>query len=400
MFILPEISMQEYLYDLPDERVAKYPLSERDASRLLEWRQGSIRHLQFLELPGLLDAHSILYFNNTKVIPARLYFRKPTGGLIEVFLLNPESPAVIDQAMQAGPGVEWRCAIGNLKRWNKGLVLERTLEYGALRVHLVDRQQQIVRFEWDNPALPFVKMVEAAGQAPIPPYLNRAAEESDKGRYQTVYSKQEGAVAAPTAGLHFTPNVLARLSSAGILQEELTLHVSAGTFRPVKAANAIEHDMHSEQVVVRRSNIEGLLKGRKVVAVGTTSMRTLESLYWYGARLCLNPEAVFQIDKLEPYGRDESALPSLRDAASALLQRMERDGVEEIHGSTSIYIFPGYRFRVVEGLVTNFHQPGSTLLLLVAAFTGNDQWKKIYEAALQNDYRFLSYGDSSLLWRS
>jgi S-adenosylmethionine:tRNA ribosyltransferase-isomerase len=344
-----------------------------------------------------------MFFNNTKVIPARMYFRKETGGLIEIFLLSPYEPPVVDLAMRSAPGLVWACTIGNLKRWTEGMSLRRTVQVDGedvlLTATLVDRGRQMVRFDWDQSGLPFAKLVEASGEAPIPPYLNRAAEDSDKSTYQTVYGKREGAVAAPTAGLHFTPAVLDSLQQKGIHLQELTLHVSAGTFRPVKVENAIEHDMHAEQVVVRRHNLEALLTGRPVVAVGTTSMRTLESIYWFGVRLLKEPDADFSIQKLEPYQYNGVQLPDIRTAAAAVLTAMEHRGLEELWGSTEIYIFPGYQFRVVDMLVTNFHQPSSTLLLLISAFTGGDAWKLIYKVALENEYRFLSYGDSSLLYR-
>jgi S-adenosylmethionine:tRNA ribosyltransferase-isomerase len=401
--MLPIININDFNYDLPEERIARYPLPERDASRLLVWKNGAIAHRVFRELPDLLSGDEVMFFNNTKVIPARMYFRKETGGLVEIFLLSPYEPPVVDLAMRSAPGLVWACTIGNLKRWIEGVPLRRTVvvdgEEVSLTATLVDRGRQLVRFDWDRYGLPFAKLVEACGEAPIPPYLNRSAEESDKSAYQTVYGKREGAVAAPTAGLHFTPAVMDRLQQKGVHLEELTLHVSAGTFRPVKAENAIEHDMHAEQVVVRRHNLEALLAGRPVVAVGTTSMRTLESIYWYGVRLLTHPDADFVIEKLAPYEYKGAPLPSMQTAAAAVLNVMEKRDMEELWGSTEIYIFPGYQFRVVDALVTNFHQPCSTLLLLISAFTGGDAWKDVYREALSNGYRFLSYGDSSLLYK-
>lgn len=402
MPLLPTINIQDFNYELPDLHIAKYPLSERDASKLLVWQQGEILHEQFRHLPDLLQGDEVLFFNNTKVIPARLFFTKETGSLIETFLLSPLSPALVEQAMQATGTTTWACAIGNLKRWKDGLVLRRTLEIDGrevlLQAHLSDRQQQVVRYEWNEPHLPFVKIIEAGGVVPIPPYLNRNAEASDRTTYQTVYSKREGAVAAPTAGLHFTPKVLEAVANKGIRLEELTLHVSAGTFKPVTDENAIDHEMHVEQVAVSRKNVEALLHGRRVIAVGTTSMRTLESLYWFGVRLLSNPNAEFSIGQYEPYHQNVE-LPDLKTAAAKVLDFMARKGLEELHGATQIYIVPGYQFRVCDALITNFHQPCSTLLLLVSAFVGGDDWRKIYDAALNNDYRFLSYGDSSLLVR-
>lgn len=399
---LPSIDIQDYNYELPEERIAKYPLPERDASKLLVWRQGEVSHRQFRQLPELLTGDEVLFFNNTKVIPARLFFRKEAGTLLETFLLSPVNPPLVEQAMQATGTTTWSCAIGNLRRWKDGLVLHRTLKIEGrevfLQAHLADRRQQLVRYEWSEPHLPFVKIIEAAGVVPIPPYLNRQAEEADRNTYQTVYSKREGAVAAPTAGLHFTARVLDACLDAGVRMEELTLHVSAGTFKPVTADNAVDHDMHVEQVAVSLKNVEALTAGRKIIAVGTTSMRTLESLYWFGVRLLSDPDASFSIGQYEPY-QSHGHLPDLATAAKLVLDYMTRNGITELHGHTQIYIVPGYRFRVCDALITNFHQPCSTLLLLVSAFVGGDAWRDIYRAALDNGYRFLSYGDSSMLWR-
>jgi S-adenosylmethionine:tRNA ribosyltransferase-isomerase len=398
------LAINDFMYDLPDERIAKYPLPERDAAKLLVWCNGHIDHRIFSQLPDLLTGHETLFFNNTKVIPARLYFRKPSGGLIEVFLLEPSEPHLVELAMRATQSVVYQCTIGNLKRWAEGTTLSRNLDLGhgqqcCLRVTLLDKTAMTVRFEWDMPQLPFARIVEMAGVVPIPPYLNRDSEALDQQRYQTVYSKKEGAVAAPTAGLHFTPAVLEALQQKGIQLEELTLHVSAGTFRPVKLANALEHDMHSEQVIVRRSTIEALLQlDRLVVAVGTTSMRTLESLYWFGVALLRNPDAAFVIEQSTAF-EAPTQLPSKQEALQAVMDCLERRQWTELFGSTQIYITPGYTFRICEGLITNFHQPGSTLMLLVAAFTGGQAWRDIYSTAMAEGYRFLSYGDSSLLWR-
>jgi S-adenosylmethionine:tRNA ribosyltransferase-isomerase len=397
------IPINEYRYNLPDERIARYPLAERDSAKLLLWQQGQIAHHQFRDLQHLLSGQETLFFNNTKVIPARMYFRKATGALIEVFLLSPTLPALVEQAMRTRSEVHYECAIGNLKAWKEGTVLTRELHHGdqlfTLQLELLDRATMLVRFSWDDTGIAFAQIIEMAGEAPLPPYLQRAAEDSDKTRYQTVYSKKEGAVAAPTAGLHFTPELLTDLKQKGIHTEELTLHVSAGTFRPVKTENALDHDMHTEQVIVRRSNVEALLLNRPVVAVGTTSMRTLESIYWYGVLLLEQADAEFEIDQYLPARYQNKPLPTLQEAAMAVLERLERNGQQELYGNTQIYIFPGYQFRVCDALITNFHQPGSTLMLLVAAFTGGDAWKTIYQTALEQDYRFLSFGDSSLLYR-
>ena len=400
--LLPEIKMSDYWYDLPDTRIAKYPMAQRDQSKLLVGQNGRIAHRVFHEISDLFTGDEVLFFNNTKVIPARLFFRKTTGALIEIFMLNPIAPAVVDMAMQQTAQCDWACTIGNLKTWKNGIVLEREIEVNGqqilLKAELLDATKMHVRFSWEG-GLPLVMVLEAAGQTPIPPYLQRNAEDSDRQNYQTIYSKKEGAVAAPTAGLHFTPAVLNQLSAKGVELQEVTLHVSAGTFKPVKVENAMDHDMHFEQVVVQKANIMALMQGKKVVCVGTTASRTLESLYWYGVKLIYNPEAIFTIEKTDAYylAQNMPQLPTVAQAMQAILDKMERTQSVEIHGITQLYIMPGYTFRVCNALVTNFHQPGSTLLLLVAAFVGKEQWRTIYDTAMASNYRFLSYGDSSFL---
>ena len=395
-----DIKLENYRYELPDEAIAKYPLPERDQSKLLLYRKGNIQHQQFREIPDLLPENSLLFFNNTKVIPARLFFKKESGAQIELFLLQPASPTVlISELLSAEREGRWKCLIGNLKRWKEGTELARTLTVEGkevqVRAQLESRRDGLVYFQWDQ-GLSFAALVEAAGEIPLPPYLNRKPEESDKPRYQTVYSQEAGAVAAPTAGLHFTQAVLDQLAKKGIVTDYLTLHVSAGTFRPIKDSVA-EHPMHREQLIIRRRNVEALLASKgPVMAVGTTSMRTLESLYWYGVKLLQQPEAPFFISKEEAYTYQEEELPMPEIALKTILHKMEEEGKEEIWGETEIFIVPGYQFRLVKGLVTNFHQPESTLILLIASFIGPD-WKKVYQEALSKGYRFLSYGDSSLL---
>jgi S-adenosylmethionine:tRNA ribosyltransferase-isomerase len=393
------LSISDFHYQLPDERIAQYPLEERDASKLLEWRNGVIHHHVFRDLPERLTGEETLFFNNTRVIPARMYFRKPTGALIEVFLLEPVAPHLVELAMRCTQAVEYRCMIGNLKKWAEGSTLERSLGDTILRVTLLDRSDLRVRFEWDDTHMPFAKIIVLAGEIPIPPYLNRDAEALDTQRYQTIYSKKEGAVAAPTAGLHFTPAVMERLRAKGIGLEELTLHVSAGTFNPVKTEDALAHPMHCEQVVLRRETLEKLIASRCVVAVGTTSMRSLESVYWFGVKLLHDPESSFEIAQQTAISANANELPDRTTALRAVLDCFQRRGLDELYGHTQIYLVPGCRFHVCDALITNFHQPGSTLMLLVAAFTGGDYWRQIYQTALDADYRFLSYGDSSLLWR-
>jgi S-adenosylmethionine:tRNA ribosyltransferase-isomerase len=395
-----QINLSEYTYDLADEKIAKYPLAERDQSKLLFYQQGAIVHRNFKDVVELIPAKTTLFFNNTKVIPARLIFNKKTGAQIEIFLLKPFLPStILSIVMEEKQSVAWECMVGNFKKWKDDNPLERVLTLNgsqvSLKAYVHDRNKRLIRFEWNDASISFAEIVEASGKVPLPPYLNRAAEESDKPRYQTVYSQHDGAVAAPTAGLHFTPEILKALENKGICESFLTLHVSAGTFQPIKAENILEHPMHSEQLVVTKESIADVVAAEdKIIAVGTTSMRTLESLYWFGVRL-MNGNEVFVIQKLEPY-QDYESLPSRKSAFEAILSWMEINNLNQIIGTTEIFIFPGYEFRVCDGLITNFHQPGSTLILLVAAFIGAD-WKKLYDQALENNYRFLSYGDSSLL---
>lgn len=392
------IDVNEYKYELPNERIALYPLPERDQSKLLVYQNGSIEHSVFHEIHHHLPTGSTLFFNNTKVIPARLIFKKETGAEIEIFLLNPILPSsIVSIAMEANGTTQWHAAIGNAKRWNSGK-LQLEIPEGILEVELTDKVNSIVTFNWSPATLTFAEVISFTGKTPLPPYLKREVETSDRERYQTVYSEKEGAVAAPTAGLHFTKQVLRSLNSKNIATNFLTLHVSAGTFQPVKVENAVEHIMHSEQIVVTRNNLENLinLKG-KLIAVGTTSLRTLESLYWYGVKLQSNSTADFMIDQKFPYQKSVKSI-TREESFKNILAKMKKEEINQLIGQTSIYIMPGYAIKTADALITNFHQPGSTLLLLISAFVGND-WKKIYTSALENNYRFLSFGDSSLLWK-
>lgn len=398
--IFPSLKPEDYIYHLPDEAIAKHPLPRRDESKLLLYRKSQIAHHTFRELPSLLPSGSRLFFNNTKVIPARLHFHKETGAHIEIFLLQPAAPStIISEVLAQTESCSWLCMIGNQKRWKEGSSLEKILNLNGqeviLRARLDSKEQGLVHFQWQGSQISFAELVEASGEVPLPPYLNRKPEAGDKAQYQTVYSLKEGAVAAPTAGLHFTEEVLAKLKETGISTHYLTLHVSAGTFRPIKG-KIENHPMHREQVVISRQNLEDLYKdGGKFIAVGTTSMRTLESLYWYGVKLLKDPEAPFFISKEDAF-RPSGNLPTLKSAMGAVLEKMDRSKTDELWGETEIFIVPGYEFKVCQGLLTNFHQPESTLILLVAAFIGPD-WRKVYQDALKNNYRFLSYGDSSLL---
>lgn len=387
------------VYDLPDERIAKHPLAQRDSSKLLIYKNGEIIDQSFGQIGAHLPEKTTLFFNNTKVIPARLFFHKDTGALIEIFLLKPLEPSeVISQVMEATDSVTWECMVGNFKKWKDRqeltLILNDEANEIKLTASIADRSSTQIQFDWDNANYSFAEIVELAGKVPLPPYLNREAIDADKERYQTVYSKKEGAVAAPTAGLHFTDKVLEELAENGIKESFLTLHVSAGTFQPIKVENPKDHPMHSEQMAVEKQAIEDVINSEFVIPVGTTSMRTLESLYWFGVRL-LNGNESFDIQKLELYKTSED-LPSRKASFQAILDYMNKGDITQLVGKTEIFIMPGYQFRVCNGLITNFHQPGSTLLLLVSAFLKGN-WEKVYNHALENNYRFLSYGDSSLL---
>ncbi len=380
------IDLKDYHYSLPEEKIAKFPLKDRTSSKLLVYESGKISHRHFKHLGDHLPADSLLVFNDTKVIPARLIFQRATGARIEVFLLEPTTPSNYEQSMSAKGQCTWHCMIGNSKRWKED---EITVPEIGLRA---TRNKEAVTFRWEDDQT-FSEILEKAGKIPLPPYINREVSEDDKDTYQTVYSKHEGAVAAPTAGLHFTDELLDEIKAKGIKEDFLTLHVSAGTFQPIKAETVDEHPMHREQIIVTKQNVQHLLAHDTVIPVGTTSLRTLESLYWYGAKL-LTGETDFFIPKLLPY--EHPTPPTKEESLQAVLAYMERAQVDTIIGHTEIFIFPGYAFRICSGLVTNFHLPGSTLILLVAALIGED-WRTVYDEALSKDYRFLSYGDSSVL---
>ena len=397
------IQISDYNYPLPDERIAKFPLAERDHSKLLVYRHGEVSEDTFYNLPGYLPKGALMVFNNTKVIQARMHFRKETGALIEVFLLEPANPTDYELMFQTTGHCSWLCMIGNLKKWKEGTlkrefdVKGKHLTLSATRIKEVHTSHW-VDFDWDNPDVSFAEILDAVGELPIPPYLNRETQESDKKTYQTVYSKIKGSVAAPTAGLHFTERVLADLVAHGIDREELTLHVGAGTFKPVKSKEIEGHEMHTEYISVHRQTLEKLIahEGR-AIAVGTTSVRTLESLYYIGAKLAEHPDATeeeLHVNQWEPY--DTHPTLTAVEAIRNVLNYLERNHLNALHSSTQIIIAPGYEYKIVKMLVTNFHQPQSTLLLLVSAFLHGD-WRKVYDYALAHDFRFLSYGDSSLL---
>ena len=398
---MKNINLSEYTYNLPQERIATYGLAQRDHSKLLYFN-GTIEHHNFFELPDLLPGDSTLIFNNTKVIQARLILKRNSGAHIEVFLLNPvRAQEEIFDTLNSTEPVLYHCMIGNLKKWREGEILTENLQIEGktvtLRAELISKEQRFVKFSWDSQEVTFSEILEEIGHTPLPPYINRPDEKADRERYQTVYSKNPGAVAAPTAGLHFTPEILQELKNKGINTDYLTLHVSAGTFQPIKVDDVTEHPMHQEQIILNLDNLRNVINASTIIAIGTTAMRTLESTYWFGVKLLHSDEADFHIEKLYPY-QNHRDLPSREDAFRAVLNFAESRGQFELRGDTEIFIFPGYEFKVCDGLVTNFHQPGSTLILLVAAFIG-DNWKDIYDQALTNNYRFLSYGDSSLLLR-
>lgn len=396
------INIEEYNYPLPDERIAKFPLPERDHSKQLIWQEGALRKRHFYDLPEALPEGALLIFNNTKVFRARLIMHKPSGARLEVFCLEPHSPADYENAFSVKGECSWRCLVGGLKKWKEG-PLEIEFEMNgtpcrleAYRGEQVDKSH-VITFRWDADAT-FGELIEHLGRIPIPPYLNRESQEIDNTRYQTVYSRIEGSVAAPTAGLHFTPRLIEELHTKGITTDEVTLHVGAGTFLPVKEEDATRHTMHTEHFVVRLSTLRNLIGSLgRIVSVGTTSTRTIESIAALGYRTlqCGTPESERVVGQWEIYDIPEEQ--STIELLKALEDWMVSEGVEQLSASTQIMITPHYRFRIVDALVTNFHQPKSTLLLLISAIVG-EGWHEIYDYALQHDFRFLSYGDSSLLF--
>jgi S-adenosylmethionine:tRNA ribosyltransferase-isomerase len=410
---IKSIRIEDYAYPLEEERIAKFPVEPRDSSKLLLYKKGNISETVFRDLPNHLEERGMLVYNNTRVIHARLFFHKETGTRIEIFCLEPLTPADYAQNFQSTESCEWLCMVGNLKKWKKEK-LERELSVKGKRIYLTaenletENKAHRIRFTWHEikdkdaeptPPLIFGDLLETAGQLPIPPYLNRDTVKADEVSYQTVFSKIEGSVAAPTAGLHFTPEVLSDIDRKNILRTEVTLHVGAGTFQPVLSEQIADHLMHSEFISVDRDFIITLVHHLgHVTAVGTTSVRTLESLYWFGYKLIKSPEIhpdEWTLDQWYAY-KQMNAIET-KDALQALIRYMDQNGLEVFTASTRLLIAPGFEFHIVDAMLTNFHQPNSTLLLLVSAFLGGDEWKKIYEYALNHQFRFLSYGDSSLL---
>lgn len=402
--MIPEIRIQDYNYPLPDERIAKYPLPERDSSKLLRYCDGKVDEFVFRDLPDLLPENAVMVFNDTKVVPARLHFQRPTGAHIEIFCLQPVEPAEYSTVFSSVDRCVWRCVIGNAKRWKDDVLRlyghedNPAVKSMDLQARLLSREGEtgLVEFSWANGA-PFSAVLETCGSVPIPPYLNRETEAIDLERYQTLYARFRGSVAAPTAGLHFTDSVLSRIRERGIDTETVCLHVGAGTFLPVKSELVSDHPMHSEPFVVRKSFIQSIIEGnKKVIAVGTTSVRTLESLYYIGVS-CIETGKPASVEQWCPYTREYPY--SVKESFGAIVKYLDENGLDELKCDTRIIIVPGFRFRIVDMLVTNFHQPESTLILLISAFVGGD-WRTIYDYALGHGFRFLSYGDSSLLFRA
>ena len=394
---IPNVALGNFNYELPDKRIATYPLEQRESSKLLVYRNSKIEHHGFKEISDLIPENSLLVFNETRVIPARLIFKKDTGAVIEIFLIMPVWPdKEVSKAMKTKKKCIWSCLVGNFKKWKNNQTLSKNVDSRNsfyLQANIANRELGHIKFSWDTD-ISFAECVEAMGMVPLPPYIKRKPENSDKERYQTVYSLNSGAVAAPTAGLHFTRDIISKLGSRNILADYITLHVSAGTFQPIKHSNVSEHPMQNEQIAISLKNIDNLANAEKIIAVGTTSMRTIESLYWYGVKLKAG-DSKFRIEKLFPYKHRNTKI-ALNDSLQEVKNYMLNENIDRLHGQTEIFIIPGYKFRVCTGLMTNFHLPESTLVLLVAAFVG-ENWRKIYNQALKSGYRFLSYGDTSLL---
>ncbi len=405
---VPLINIKDFNYHLPKERIAQFPLEKRDESKLVIYRDGSISESKFKNIPGLLPADSLMIYNETKVVQARLLFRKETGANIEIFCLEPVEPTrEIQQAFEQGSGIVWKCLVGNSKKWKSGK-LDKAFPFAGkdsiLTAERIEHHQSysLVRFTWEPSNLTFSDILVHSGIIPLPPYMNRQAVESDKYRYQTVYARAEGSVAAPTAGLHFTKEVFDNLKKKNITFEEVTLHVGAGTFKPVNTSDIREHEMHTEQIYISKKTIENILKfyPGNITVVGTTTTRTIESLYWYGVKLLVdndNSETI-NIEQWDPYNSKYDINISVKDSLLAVLKLMNNRRMDMVSGQTKLIIVPGYNYKIPGILITNFHMPQSTLLLLVSAFIGDD-WKRVYDYSLKHGFRFLSYGDSCLFFR-
>ena len=396
------LSISEFQYDLPDDRIARYPLAQRDASKLLVWQAGTIRETYYKEIADWLPTGSLLVFNNSKVIAARLLFSKSSGGVIEIFCLEPaDTVSDIHRAMMEKEKIKWKCLIGGASKWKSGTVLEKKNGSVILQARFIEKSTDsfVIEFSWTPPQLHFAEVINALGSVPLPPYLKREVEAADVERYQTIYAKEEGSVAAPTAGLHFTPEIFNSLRQKQIDTEYITLHVGAGTFMPVKSEKLADHIMHEEFIEVRADTLNRLMAKltEPVIAVGTTSLRTVESLYWLGLKVAENKKILpseLSVDQRDPYRM--APMLSTKEALQSLLEWIQQQPDQKLITKTQLFILPGYSFKIIRGLISNFHQPQSTLLLLVAALIG-DEWKMIYQYALKNEYRFLSYGDGCLL---
>lgn len=395
-----KISIRDFDYDLPQERIAQAPKGKRNESKLLVYQNGVIDHSSFNEIRNWLPSDSLIIFNNTRVIPARIYAQKSTGAKIQLFLLQPETPYQdMERALKVtDESVVWQCMIGNAKKWKEGSDLLISTDRTKITATLENKTNGLVRFDWSG-HISFSDVIESIGRMPLPPYIKREAQSDDSNRYQTVYAKNDGAVAAPTAGLHFTDEIIEGLKKSGHRIGELTLHVGAGTFKPVTEDKVWDHEMHSEFFLVPRETIENLVRAKKRIATGTTSLRTLESLYWIGVKLNADMSDPFVIEQHLPYTIQHDSTFSYKDALKAVLDYIQSHDLSQVSGSSGLMIMPGYNIRSIDGLITNFHMPKSTLLLLISAWIGDD-WKEVYRSALDNDYRFLSYGDSSLLLKT
>jgi S-adenosylmethionine:tRNA ribosyltransferase-isomerase len=399
------ILIKDYNYNLSQERIAEFPLKQRDQSKLLIYQNGVIADSNFCNLHDYLPENSTLILNNTRVLEARVLFKKPTGGVIEIFCLEPSDQS-IEQSLSKTKNVQWQCLIGGASKWKHGQILKKEISINyktvLLEARYIGKQADsfIIDFFWQTQHS-FAEILHAAGAIPLPPYIKRPATAEDKEWYQTIFSKKEGSVAAPTAALHFTESVFEKLVEKNITAEYITLHVGAGTFKPVKTEIVAEHEMHKEPFMVSIEVLKKISSSKKIVAVGTTSLRTLESIYWLGVKLInglIKDEWILQ--QWEAYDLEKNySSCSVEQSLRVLVDWLEQNHLTELHCQTSLIIVPGYQFKIPDGLITNFHQPQSTLLLLVSAFIGED-WRKVYQHALKNEYRFLSYGDSSLLWRN
>lgn len=405
---IPKVDIEAHSYQLPAGRIAQFPVEERDMSKMLVYKNGMISEALFRDLPGYIPDKAHLIYNQTRVVHARLFFRKETGAVIEIFCLEPIAPTKeLQQAFECKPPVVWKCLVGHSKQWKQGKLLMEFNVNGMAGTLIAERIEKksdhsIIQFSWGPDSLTFADILNHLGVVPLPPYLDRSASDQDKTRYQTIFAKDDGSVAAPTAGLHFTPNVFKQLELKGVIETHVTLHIGAGTFRPIQSENIGAHEMHTESVIIPLTTVESLLKHRnfQCVAVGTTTLRTIESLYWHGVKLLVDKpsDPTLNIMQWDPYEPKYEKKISLERSLETVLKTMDNLSLEEVTGHTQLMIVPGYKFHVADVLITNFHLPRSTLLLLISAFAG-EGWKETYQYALDHEFRFLSYGDSCLFFR-